>query len=184
MNQAPAVDPVFDVSYPNSPATDAATLQGMVGLGPVVVSQSHFLVEALGLSAPFAEINKLLIDFISLYCRDGNDHVKANSFHFILRAAHFGKWLKLCAVSGGLKSGVRPGGSVAALKIKIVSSGSTGLNVAGEVGDDRAHVIVGALLPVVDGAGGCALHVRAIDRVGRAERGEMCAGDRWLERWL
>ena len=96
MNPAPAVDPVFDVSYPNSPATDAATLQGMVGLGPVVVSQSHFLVEALGLSAPFAEINQLLIDFISLYCRDGNDHVKANSFHFILRAAHFGKWLKLC----------------------------------------------------------------------------------------
>ena len=68
MIQAPAVDPVFDVSYPNSPATDAATLQGTVGLGPVVVSQSHFLVEALDLSAPFAEINQLLIDFISLYC--------------------------------------------------------------------------------------------------------------------
>ena len=53
---------------------------------------------------------------------------------------------------------------------------SSRLAVAGEVGDERAGVIVGALLPGLGGGGECALHVRAVAQVGRAERGEMCGG--------
>ena len=59
-----------DLEYTAVLAGDAAILAQAVGSGPVQVTAQHILVEALGLTAPFAEVNQLLVNWFVLQCSE------------------------------------------------------------------------------------------------------------------
>ena len=78
-----------DLEYTAVLAGDAAILAQAVGSGPVQVTAQHILVEALGLTAPFAEVNQLLVNWFVLQCSEFDATLSVGSCHFLIRLSRF-----------------------------------------------------------------------------------------------
>ena len=84
-----ANNPRYDFDHVAVLAGDAAVLQQTTGFGPLQITPQHILVEALGLTAPFAEVNQLLVNWFVLQCSEFDATLSVGSCHFLIRLSRF-----------------------------------------------------------------------------------------------